>query len=183
MQLALEAVFFHLRRTANENLLYVRLRSASHAANGVSVDGRITPTDYGETLLADDALKHAFAVQTRMLFDRQECHADRILAGLGQSKPKRLALSREELVRDLNQHTGAVAGFGITTAGTAVGQVDEDLNSLLNDLMAFLSANTGDEPHTAGMLLIRRLVKTLRWRQAVHCLPVVQVTPEHRASY
>jgi hypothetical protein len=83
----------------------------------------------------------------------------------------------------LNQHTSAVSGFGITTAGPAVGQVDEDLNSLLNDLVAFVSANAGDEPHTAGIVLIRRVVKTLRWRQAIDCLPVLQVTPEHRASY
>lgn len=53
-------------------------------------------------------------------------------------------------------------------------QVNKDLNTLLNDLMAFLATNAGDEPNATGIVLVRRVVKTLRRRQAVVGLPVLQ---------
>ena len=62
-------------------------------------------------------------------------------------------------------------------------QVDEDLNSLFDDLMALISTNAGDEAHAAGIVLVRRVIKTLRRRQAVSCLPVLQMTPRGRVSH
>src|SRR5262249_31476118 len=45
IQLALEGVFVHLRRTANKNLLNIRLRGASHAADCVAVHWSVTPAE------------------------------------------------------------------------------------------------------------------------------------------
>jgi len=67
-------------------------------------------------------------------------------------------------VRNLNQHACAIAGFRVAAAGAAVRQVDQNLNSLLNDLMTLIAANAGYEPDTAGIVLVRRVVKTLRRR-------------------
>jgi hypothetical protein len=53
-------------------------------------------------------------------------------------------------------------------------QIDEDLNALLNDLVTFLATNAGDEAHTASIVLVRGIIKTLRRRQAVLCLPKLQ---------
>jgi hypothetical protein len=55
-----------------------------------------------------------------------------------------------------------------------VGQIDQDLNALLNNLMALLTANAGDKPHAAVVVLLPRIVKTLPRRQAVICLPALQ---------
>ena len=75
-------------------------------------------------------------------------------------------------MRDLNENAGAVAGFGIASAGAAMSQVDEDLNPLLDDLMAFFSANAGDKSHAAGVVLVRGIVETLRGWQTVVGFPV-----------
>ena len=80
------------------------------------------------------------------------------------------------------QHARAIAGFGIATASPTMCQVDEDLNALLDNLMTLFATNAGDETHTASIVLVRRVIKTLRRRQAVLCLPKLQKTPKGRAS-
>jgi hypothetical protein len=77
-------------------------------------------------------------------------------------------------VRNLNQHTGAVAGLRIAAAGAAVGQVDQDLNALLNDGVSLLSADAGYKADAAGVVLGRRVIEALRGRQTVVCLPIRQ---------
>ena len=67
-------------------------------------------------------------------------------------------------MRNLDEYAGAIAGFGVAAAGAAVGQVDQNLNSLLNDLMTLIAANAGYEPDTASIVLVLRVVKTLRRR-------------------
>ena len=74
-------------------------------------------------------------MQARVRLHRQEGHAYAILAGRRQGESQPGALAREELVRDLDQHAGAVAGFRIAAAGAAVRQVDEHLNALDDDVV------------------------------------------------
>jgi len=62
---------------------------------------------------------------------------------------------------DLNQNARTVTSFGIAPAGATVGQVDEDLNSLFDDLMAFLATNAGYKADAASVVLVRWVVKTL----------------------
>ena len=150
------------------------MRSARHAANGITVDRSIAPTQGGESFFADDPLQHAFAIQARLLFDRKKGHSNRVLAGSRQREAERFALAREKFVRNLNQQAGAITGLRIASTGTAVGEIDKDLNSLLNDLMAFLAANACHKTDATGVVLVRRVVKTLRRRQTVVCLPAVQ---------
>ena len=74
------------------------------------------------------------------------------------------ALAREELVRNLNQDAGAVAGFRIAAAGAAMRQVDQDLNALDDDVVRFLTLDVGNEADAAGIVLVARIVETLRGR-------------------
>ena len=67
-------------------------------------------------------------------------------------------------MRDLNQNARTVTSFRITSTGATVGQIDEDLYPLFDDLMAFLAANAGYEADAASVVLVRRVVKTLRRR-------------------
>jgi len=55
-----------------------------------------------------------------------------------------------------------------------VSQIDEHLNSLLDDLMALLTTNAGNKTNSASVALVRRIVKTLRRRQTIVCLPMLQ---------
>ncbi len=71
------------------------------------------------------------------------------------------ALAREELVRDLDQHAGAVAGFRIAAAGAAVRQVDQNLDALDDDVVRFLALDIGDEADAAGVVFLGRVVQAL----------------------
>jgi hypothetical protein len=143
-------------------LLNIGLRGARHAADGIAVDRRVAPAEDGEAFLADDALQDAFTGQALMRLHGQERHADAIFAFGGQAEAERGALAGEELVRDLNEDAGAVAGFGIAAAGAAVRQVDEDLDALRDDVVGFVALDAGDEANAAGVVFVAGMVQALR---------------------
>src|SRR5262249_12986081 len=147
---------------------------AGDAADGVTVYRGVAPADHAQTFFADDALEDPFAVQTRLLLDGKKCHPHCVFAGSRQSESQRLAFTGEELVGNLDEHASAVAGFRVAAAGATMSQVDQNLNPLLHDLMTLIASNAGYKPDTAGIVLVRRVVKTLRRRQAVLCLPALQ---------
>ena len=106
----------------------------------------------------DDALDDALALQAALLLHGQERHAHAILAGGRQSEAQADALARKELVRDLDENAGAVAGFRIAAAGAAVGQVDEDFDALDDDVVRLPSFDMGDEPDSAGIMFVPGVV-------------------------
>ena len=56
----------------------------------------------------------------------------------GKVKPSLAHSRREELVRDLNEDAGAVAGLRIAAARAAMRQVDQDLDALGDDVVRVL---------------------------------------------
>ena len=68
---------------------------------------------------------------------------------------------------NLDQNAGAIAGLRIAAAGAAMRQVQQDLNSLFDDVVTLLTANAGDKPDAAGVMLMRRIVEALSGGQAV----------------
>ena len=68
---------------------------------------------------------------------------------------------------DLEENASAIASLGIASAGAAVRQIEQYLNSLAYDFMAFVAANIGHEPDPAGVVLLRRMVETLGRRKAI----------------
>ena len=57
---------------------------------------------------------------------------------------------------------GAVAGFRIAAAGSAVSQIDQDLDALAYDLVGLLPIEIHDETHPAGVVLVAGIVEALR---------------------
>src|SRR5262249_35287767 len=96
---------------------------------------------------------------------REEAHGDAVVAGRRQLGGHRGA---EELVRQLEQDAGAVAGAGIASGGAAVGQVGEDLQRLRDRLVAGDAVEPGDASRTAGVVLEGRIVEALLLGQR-HC--------------
>ena len=84
-----------------------------------------------------------------------------------QRKAQCRRLACEEFVRDLNQQSGAVAGFRVAAAGAAMCQVDENLNAFFNNVVRLVAFDISHETDTTGIMLVARMVKTLRGRQAV----------------
>ena len=88
--------------------------------------------------------------------------------GGGSVKPSVGALAREELVRNLDQDAGAVAGFRIAAAGAAMRQVDQDLQSLEDDVVRLLALDVDHETDAAGVVLVAGVVETLLRGESVH---------------
>ena len=64
-------------------------------------------------------------------------------------------------MRHLYEDAGAVAGVDLATARAAVIEVQENLQSLLNDRMGFGALDVGDEPDAARVVLESGIVKAL----------------------
>src|SRR5271170_6093570 len=165
VQFALESIFIEAFAAAYKNLLNVRLGGAGNAADCRGIRGCITPSQYREALFAHDALEDSFALQTLVLLDREKSHSHAVGARLGQLKADLVTFSRKKFVRNLNQNAGAIAGFGVAAAGAAMREVDEYFNSLADDLVAFFAANAGYKANAARVMLVRRVVETLRGRE------------------
>ncbi len=57
-------------------------------------------------------------------------------------------------MRNLDQHPGAVSGFRIAPAGTAVRQVDQDLNALQDNVVRLLALDVHHEADTTGIVFV-----------------------------
>ena len=167
VELAFEGVLIEAVGVADEDLLDVGPRGAGDAADGVVVDGRVAPAEHGQAFLAHDALQDAFGEEAFVAFDRQEDHADAVLARRRESEAEAVTLTGEEGVGDLDEDAGAVTGVGVAAGGAAVGQVDEDLDSLEDDLVGLAALDVDDEADAAGVALGARVVETLRGRKPV----------------
>ncbi len=135
VQLALQLVLRHAGRAANEDLLDVGLRCARNAADCIHLHRRVAPAEHRESLFASDPFQNALGQQAMRRLYGQKHHADAILACGRQREAQLRAFAREKLVRDLDQNAGAVARFRIAAASAAMRQVDEDLQTLGDDVM------------------------------------------------
>ena len=86
---------------------------------------------------------------------------------LGRRETELVAFAGKELMWNLDEDAGAVAGFWIAAAGAAMRQVQQHLNSLADDVVTFMAANAGDKADAAGVVLVRGIVETLRGGQAI----------------
>ena len=102
-----------------------------------------------------------------MFLHRQERHAYAISAGQRQREAQFAALPHKELVWDLEENAGAIARLRIASAGSAVRQVEQHLDSLAYDFVTLVAANIGHESNPAGIVLLRRMVEALSGRRAI----------------
>ena len=161
VEFALERVLIHARRAPYENLLDVRLRIARHASDRVAVDRCVAPTEDRQAFLARGFFQYAFAEDSVLPIHGKKNHSHAIFAGRGKRESQARALALEKLVRDLNQDARAIARLRIAAARAAMRQVDEDLNTFQHDIVGFLPFDIGDEPESAGVVLVLWAVHTL----------------------
>jgi hypothetical protein len=149
------------------------LGRARFAADGIAVYGRVAPAKDLEAFVGGNALEDAFALQAAVFVHRKKSHGDAISAGAGKLDSKFAAFAREEDMRDLNEDAGTITGFGITPGRSAMREVDKNLNTLPDDVVAFFATNAGDKTHTARIMLISRMIEALWTREAakmIRCL-------------
>jgi hypothetical protein len=71
-------------------------------------------------------------------------------------------------MRDLDQDSGAVARLRVASARAAMSQVDEDLQSLFNDVVRLLALNINDKTDATGIVFVAWIVETLLNRESDH---------------
>jgi hypothetical protein len=82
------------------------------------------------------------------------------------------ALPGEQLVRDLDQYSGAVAGLRIAAASAAMRKIDQNLDSLGDDIVGSVAVNVHDEADATRVTLVPGMIQA-RWRgQTLRCVVV-----------
>jgi hypothetical protein len=97
---------------------------------------------------------------------RHEEITDGIFAGGRQFESEFGRLLRKELVRDLYEDAGAVTHSRICADGATMLQVAKYAQPVFDKLMRLATLDVGDEADSAGILVERRIVKTVRARCA-----------------
>src|SRR5262249_35421288 len=158
VELPLERVLVRdVRPRADEDLTdgrHDRLRLRSGRGG---LDRHATPAEEGLTLLRDDLLDDRDAGILIRLLRRQEDHPDAVTSRRGRRGPPARAFTAEEPVRHLHEDAGAVAGERVAAARAAVGQVLEDLEALLDDVVRALTLHVDDEADAARVALRARV--------------------------
>ena len=158
VEFALERVLVHAGGAPDKDLLDIRLRGAGDPANRVGVDRCVPPAEDPEALLAHDSLQDALRDEPLMSFHRQKHHSHAVLARLRQAEAEARAFARKELVRDLDQDAGTIAGLRVAAASAAVRQVEQDLDALEDDVVRLLAPYARDEANAASVVLVSRIV-------------------------
>src|SRR5258708_27198073 len=84
------------------------------------------------------------------------------MSGLRKLDAEAVALAGQELVGNLEQDPGAVARVDLAPAGAAVLEIEQDLDGILDDIRGLTSPQVDDEADAAGVVLVTRVIETLR---------------------
>ena len=158
-ELALELVLAERGGPADEHLAHDGLRGGGGGPQGLVVGGDLAPAQQLQAHLVEDAPQHQLHGRVAMPFLLEEAHAHRVVAGAGQVDAQRGALAQQEGVWELHQDAGAIAGVGLRPARTAVVEVHEHLDALLDHAVGGDVVEIGHEADTASVVLGRRLVE------------------------
>ena len=130
------------------------------------VDGDVAPAEHALALDADVELEQRLELLAAVVVLRQEADRDGVAAGVGQLE---VDVRAEELVRQLQQHPGAVAGARVGAGRAAVLEVLDRLQTLLDDLVDGNVVQACDERHAARIVLVAGVVEAVGlWRQGLH---------------
>jgi hypothetical protein len=97
---------------------------------------------------------------------RKKQHAHAVHARRGEFKTKFRSLLTKEFVRYLDQQSRAVPGVGIATASAAMFQVHQNLDALVDNLVACAALYVGYQAYTASVVFKTGVVKALLRRQS-----------------
>ena len=147
---------------ADEHLPDHRLDAPGGLGEVAVVDRHVAPAEQHLALFLDRALDLVFAGDARSRVARQEHHADAVLPGGRQPHAEARHFLAQEAIGNLDQQAGAVGELGIPADRTAVGEVSEDRQPLLDDAVRLLALDVRDEAYAAGVVLMGGVIKPLR---------------------
>ena len=102
------------------------------------------PSEHGVPFVGRDLLDHALAQALRRDAEWEKAHAHAVRAFVGELDLGVVRIAREERMWKLQRHTGAVSGTWIAAGGSAMGQVLEEPERLLQNGMRALAVDVSD---------------------------------------
>ena len=163
IELALERVSDHHvgaapdEDLADDWLTLTHRRRHRHRA----VNRNVTPAEDNLPFGAYRTLDFLLTGQTRCRLLGKEDHADTVISRAREIHALRGHLGPEESVGNLNQDARTVPHQRVGTDGTAVIQIFQNQQPLVDDRMAFLAFDMRHETDAAGIVLIGPIVKPL----------------------
>ena len=139
---------------ADEDLPDDRLAGPGGEPQRGVVRGDVAPAEDFLALVRGGLFEDLLAGMAVAVVRGQIEHADAVLARCGQLDAHGAAAGGEEGVGDLGEDAGAVAGGLLAARGTAVHQVAEDLQGLLDDVMGGTALGVHHEAEAAGIMLL-----------------------------
>ena len=150
------ALEIHAGSAGDEHLTEGRHRVAGQGTQRRLVGGHVAPAEHLQSLGLDDLL-HRLAGRRGVLGRlRQEGDAGGVTAVVGQVKIDHRA---QELIGHLQQDARAVAGVRFGALGTAVFQVQQGRDGLVDDVAAAATVHIRHHRHTARVMLERGVVQ------------------------
>ena len=162
VELALELVLAGEGRAATDQHLAVEgLGDGDVGVLGQpGIVGRhVAPADDELAFVLDDLVDDAFHLGAELGVLRHEDEADGVFALGRQAEAQPVGLLAEEGVGNLHHDAGAVAHQRVSAHGTAVLEVVEDGEAVLDDLAAGPVLEINDEANAAGIVLARGVEK------------------------
>ena len=144
------------RGAADEELAEGRHRVAGQRTQRRVVGGHITPAEHGQAFGLDDLLQclaRQHGVAGRL---RQEGDAGGVRALVGQVEVHHRA---QEAVRNLNHDARTVAAVMFGAGGTAVLQIQQSGDGLVDDVAAATAVDVDDHGHATRIVFVDRVVE------------------------
>ena len=158
VELALERVLVRrqLAGRGHDEVLDVRRVQVCGDADVVLVDGHVAPADDALALGDDGVDQELLERFAALAVARQEADADAVGAG---RREVLLDDSTDEVVGQLEQDPGAVAGVRVGARGAAMLEVLERDDRALHGLVRRHAVELGDHRDAAGVVLVGRVVE------------------------
>jgi hypothetical protein len=142
-----------------------RQRGAAHAG-ALGVDRQVAPGQREQALLGRDGVDAGAHGRRLLLVGGEEGGADGVAPALGQRDAGVGEHGAQQRVRHLGEHAGAVTRLRLGAGGTAVLEVAQRRQALLDDAVAGPAGDVDDEGDAARVVLVRGVVQALPRRQA-----------------
>ncbi len=158
-----ELVVTHRRRigATHEDLLDVGTGPQRLFPEHGRIHRHHAPAENEEFVLLKDRLGDVAAARLGVGIVRQEHHADAEIGILKQVALHLRDLRTKDLVRNLGEDAGAVAGLGIGVHGAAMNERTDAGERAAQDEVAALAVDVGHEADATGIMLGRGIVKSL----------------------
>ena len=148
-------------RTAQEGLQDSRHAGAGRLAQVVRIDGYLAPKEQRYAGLGAALLKHATGILYALVVLREEQHGHAIVALCRQNLAALLGLFTEKVMRNLEQDAGAVAGVLLESRATAVLQVDQNGQCIVQNLVMALTVDIGKRADATCIVVEFGAIKAL----------------------